>query len=69
MGKRYLLIDQQKRQIFELDSAKVEHRGTDLYWDPTDRPEKPLETSGWLVRDVGLAYRVSAKLVGGEPRH
>jgi hypothetical protein len=63
MGNRYLLIDQQKRQIFELDATKIAHKGTDLYWDPADRPAKPLETSGWIVKDVGLAYRVSAKLV------
>jgi hypothetical protein len=63
MGKRYLLIDQVKRQVFELDPMKIEHRGTELYWDPADRPEKPLETAMWIVKDVGLAYRVNVKLV------
>jgi hypothetical protein len=63
MGKRYLLVDQVKRQIFEVDASKILHKGTDLYWDPADRPEKPLETAQWIVKDVGLAYRVSAKLV------
>jgi hypothetical protein len=63
MGKRYLLVDQVKRQVFELDPMKIEHRGTVLYWDPADRPDKPLETAMWIVKDVGLAYRVSAKLV------
>jgi hypothetical protein len=63
MGKRYLLVDQVKRQVFELDPMKIEHKGTELYWDPADRPDKPLETAMWIVKDVGLAYRVSAKLV------
>jgi hypothetical protein len=63
MGKRYLLVDQQKREIFEIDGAKIEHKGTDIYWDPADRPAKPMETSEWYVRDVGLAYKVSARLV------
>jgi hypothetical protein len=63
MGKRYLLVDQVRRQIFELDPMKIEHKGTELYWDPADRPEKPLETAMWIVKDVGLAYRVNVKLV------
>ncbi len=63
MGKRYLLIDQVKRQVFELDPMKIEHKGTELYWDPADRPDKPLETAMWIVKDVGLAYRVNVKLV------
>jgi hypothetical protein len=63
MGKRYLLVDQEKRQVFELDPTKIEHKGTELYWDPADRPDKPLETTMWIVKDVGLAYRVNVKLV------
>jgi hypothetical protein len=63
MGKRYLLVDQVKRQVFELDPMKIEHKGTGLYWDPADRPDKALETAMWIVKDVGLAYRVNVKLV------
>lgn len=63
MGKRYLLVDQVKRQVFELDPTKIGHKGTELYWDPTDHPDKPLETTMWIVKDVGLAYRVNVKLV------
>jgi hypothetical protein len=63
MGSRYLFIDRQKRQIFELDPSKLEHKGTDLLWDPADHPEKPLEASNWVVKDVGQAYRVNVRLV------
>ena len=34
-----------------------------ISWDPADHPAKPLETSDWIVRDVGLAYKISARLV------
>jgi hypothetical protein len=63
MGARFLLIDVTNRQIFELDPSKIEHKGAGLRWDPDDHPEKPLETTAWLVKDVGGAYRFSARLV------
>ena len=63
MGARFLLIDGHDQQVFEIDATKIAHKGADLSWDPADRPQKPLETSDWAVRDVGLAYRITAKLV------
>lgn len=63
IGPRYLLVDGRERRIFEIDPARIEHKGADLSWDPADHPEKALETSNWIVRDVGLAYRISARLV------
>jgi len=63
LGTRYLLVDGHERQVFELDPAKIEHKGTEISWDPAEHPAKPLETSEWIVRDVGLAYRISTRLV------
>ncbi len=63
MGSRYLLVDGRDRQVFEIDPGKIEHKGADLSWDPSQHPAKPLETSEWLVRDVGLAYKISTRLV------
>jgi hypothetical protein len=63
MNARFLLVDTTTRQIFELDPSKIEHKGTSLLWDPADRPDKPLETAAWLVKDVGGAYRFNARLV------
>ena len=63
MGTRFLLVDGRERQIFEIDPAKIAHRGAELSWDPADHPAKALETSDWIVRDVGLAYKISARLV------
>jgi hypothetical protein len=63
IGARFLLIDTSNRMVFELAPSKIEHHGADLLWNPDDRPDKPLETSEWIVKDVGLAYRFSARLV------
>ena len=63
MNNRYLLIDQRLRRIFELDPKTIVRKGADIYWDPSDHPAKPLDTSEWLVRDVGAAYKISAKLI------
>jgi len=63
MNERLLFVDVATHQIFELDPSKIEHKGDDLVWDPDDRPDKPLETSGWVVKDVGSGYRFSAHLV------
>jgi hypothetical protein len=63
MNARLLFVDVTAHQIFELDPAKIEHKGSDLLWDPDDRPGKPLETSAWQVKDVGGAYRFSVRLV------
>jgi len=63
MGNRFLLIRVHERQIFELDPAKVEHKGAELRWDSAALPAEPLATSDWIIRDVGFAYRIGARLV------
>jgi hypothetical protein len=63
MGPRFLLVDGRERQIFEVDPASIAHRGAELSWDPANHPAKALETSNWIVRDVGLAYKISARLI------
>ena len=62
MGGRFLLIEVRDRRVFEIVPTKIEHKGEDLLFDPKDRPAQALDTSDWVVRDVGLAYRFSAKL-------
>lgn len=62
MGNRFLLIEIHDHKIFELEPAKVEHKGSDLLWDPAERPAEPLATTDWVIRDVGLAYRVAFRL-------
>jgi ABC-type microcin C transport system permease subunit YejE len=63
MGDRYLLIQVHERKIFELAPTKIEHKGTELLWDPATLPAEPLATTEWLIKDVGFAYRVGVRLV------
>ncbi len=63
MGNRFLLIEVRERKIFELASAKIEHKGAELLWAPAALPAEPLATADWLIRDVGFAYRIDARLV------
>ena len=63
MGDRYLLIQVHERKIFELPSAKIEHKGAELLWDPAALPAEPLATGEWLIKDVGFAYRLGVRLV------
>ena len=63
MGDRYLLIQVHERKIFELPSARIEHKGAELLWDPATLPAEPLATTEWLIKDVGFAYRLGVRLV------
>jgi len=63
VGTRLLLVEIRDQSIYEIDPSKVQHKSADeVLWDPADRPAKPLATSDWMIRDVGAAYRISAKL-------
>jgi hypothetical protein len=62
VGNRFLLIEIHDRKIFELAPAKIEHKGSDLLWDPAERPAEPLASADWVIRDVGLAYRIGFQL-------
>jgi hypothetical protein len=63
MNNRFLLIQVHERKMFELSPAKIEHKGNELLWDPAGLPAEPLATSDWIIKDVGFAYRVGARLV------
>jgi hypothetical protein len=63
MGNRFLLIEVHERKIFEIVPAKLDRKGADLFWDPADRPAEPLATSDWIIKDIGFAYRIGARLV------
>ena len=62
IGNRFLLLEINQHQVFELDPAKIEHKTGELLWSPSDRPDKPLATSEWTVDDIGAAFVVKVKL-------
>jgi len=58
IGNRFLLLETNQHQVFELDPAKIEHKTGELLWSPSDRPDKPRATSEWTVDDIGAAFVV-----------
>src|SRR5260370_32394402 len=62
LGTRVLVIYVRNRRVYEIPPAQITHKGDDLLWRETDKPEKPLATSDWSTRDIGSAWRVRVKL-------
>jgi hypothetical protein len=64
IGSRFLVIYVRNMEIFEIKPEHLGHKGDNLLWRETDKPEKPLATSDWSTKDVGSASRVLVKLAG-----
>ena len=63
LGSRALVIYVHNQAVYEISPTQLEHKGEDLLWRETDKPEKPLATSEWSTRDIGSAWRIRVKLV------
>jgi hypothetical protein len=64
LGARFLAIYIRNQSVYELSPAKLEHRGENLLWSETGKPEKPLDTSDWSTRNIGFAWRLRVTLAG-----
>jgi hypothetical protein len=64
LGARVLAIYVRDQSVYELLPAQLDHKGENLLWRESDRPEKPLPTSEWNTRDVGSAWRLRFTLTG-----
>ena len=62
LGTRMLVIYVRNQAVYEVKPEKFEHKGEDLLWRESDRPEKPLATSDWNTKDIGSAWRLQVKL-------
>jgi hypothetical protein len=58
LWRRYLLVNVQEQEVYELDPDKVKVTGENVEWSPSDLPTDPIETSEWKTRDVGPMRRV-----------
>jgi hypothetical protein len=58
LWRRYLFVNVQEQEVYEIDPAKVKIQADNAEWSTSDIPEEPLETSEWKVRDVGPMRRV-----------
>jgi hypothetical protein len=62
LGSRYLVIYVRNMEIYEIKPEQLQHKGDDLLWRDTDKPEKAVPTSDWSTKDVGSASRILVKL-------
>jgi hypothetical protein len=59
LWRRYLFLNVQDQEVYELDPQKVKVQDdNNVEWSPSDLPSDPIETSEWKVRDVGPMRRV-----------
>jgi hypothetical protein len=58
LWRRYLLVNVQEQEVYELDPDKVKLQGENVEWSPSDIPADPVETSEWKTRDIGPMRRV-----------
>jgi hypothetical protein len=62
LWKRYLLVNVQDEEVFDIDPEKIRVEGTSVEWSDAERPEKPIETPDWKERNVGSMERVRFRL-------
>jgi hypothetical protein len=62
LGSRYLVIYVRSMEIYEIKPEQLQHKGDNLLWRDTDKPDKPVPTSDWSTKDVGSASRILVKL-------
>jgi len=58
LWKRYILVNVQDQEVYDIDPDKVKAQGENVEWSQSDVPEQPIETTEWKVRDVGPMQRV-----------
>jgi hypothetical protein len=60
--KRYLLVDTNEQQAFDIDPHEITAQGDNVHWSPASLPDTPLDTGEWKGRNVGPVYRVRFRL-------
>jgi len=62
LWKRYLLIDLNQQEVFDIDPATVTAQAENVAWSSSDKPSEPLDISEWKERDVGSVDRLRFRL-------
>ena len=57
LWKRYLLVDTDSQNVFEIDPEKVKVQGENAELAAQDVPTDPLETSEWRTKNAGPVLR------------
>src|SRR5262249_60886433 len=62
LWRRYLFLNLQEEEVYEIDPATVKIQGDSAEWAPSNLPQQPIETAEWKSRDVGPMHRVRFRL-------
>ncbi|HTZ46745.1 MAG TPA: hypothetical protein VMH20_04095 [Verrucomicrobiae bacterium] len=62
LWKRYLLVNVQDQEVFDIDPDKIKVVGDAVEWSTADVPAQPIETPDFVERNVGSMERVRFRL-------
>jgi hypothetical protein len=62
LWKRYLLVNVQDQEVFDIDPQKIKVSGDTVEWSFVDVPDKPIDTPDFLERNVGSMERIRFRL-------
>lgn len=62
LWKRFLLVNVQDQEVFDIDPQKIKVSGDSAEWSLTDMPDKPIDTPDFLERNVGSMERIRFRL-------
>src|SRR5215813_9469021 len=58
LWKRYLLIDRNSQQVFDVDPGKIVTKGDDVEFTAEENSGQPADISDWRERDIGSLHRL-----------
>jgi len=58
LWKRYLFIDVEEEEVYDLDPQKVTVAGDNVVWSFSDLPDDPIKTPEWSDRNIGRMQRL-----------
>ena len=62
LWKRYLLVNLQDQEAFDIDPQKIKVTGDAAEWSLADVPDKPIDTPDWRERNIGRMERIRFRL-------
>jgi hypothetical protein len=65
LWKRYLLVNVQDQEVFDIDPDKIKVVGDAVEWSLADIPDQPIDTPDFVERNVGSMERVRFRLGKG----
>jgi hypothetical protein len=62
LWKRYLLVNVQDQEVFDIDPEKIKVTGDSVEWSMADAPDTPIDTPDFVSRSIGSMERIRFRL-------